>query len=83
MATTITTTQVRCPELVCAGCGGEAVAATYKRKTVEVAPCSPLKAQGWSGDVAVALWHSQALDLLQPVAARGPVSHTDGLVVFA
>jgi hypothetical protein len=74
---------VRCPELVCAGCGGEAVAATYRETTVEVAACTPLQAQGWGEGPAVVLWHSQALELLVPAATRPAVQHRDGLVVFA
>lgn len=60
----ITTIQVRCPELVCAGCGGETVTATYGRKTVKVTPCSSVLAQGWVGDVQVVLWHNQAIERL-------------------
>lgn len=76
-----TTTQVHCPQLVCAGCGGQEVTATYKARTVEVAPCESLKAQGWHGDVQVVLWHNQALERLVPVA---PVAmrHRDGLVAI-
>lgn len=77
------TSLVRCPQLVCAGCGGEAVVATYRETTVEVAACQPLQAQGWGTGPAVVLWHSQALDLLTLAASREAVSHTDGLVVFA
>lgn len=62
MATT--TASVKCPELVCAGCGGEAVTARYGAKTVRVSPCSSLVAQGWHGDVQVALTHSQAIATL-------------------
>lgn len=61
---TSTTSSVKCPELVCAGCGGETVTATYGRKTVTVTPCSSLIAQGWKGSVQVALFHNQALAML-------------------
>ncbi len=61
---TTTTASVHCPELVCAGCGGQVVTATYGPKTVRVSPCESLRAQGWRGEVAVALSHNQALDLL-------------------
>ena len=64
----ITTTQVRCPErIACCGgkCGGEAVEARYGRKTVEVAACSILRSQGWTGPGLV-LWHSQAVEFLIP-----------------
>ena len=80
--TTTTAASVHCPELVCAGCGGEAVTARYGAKTVEVAPCSSLIRQGWQGDVQVALWHNQALQVLTPVAVSTPVRHVDGLVAF-
>lgn len=64
----------------CAGkCGGEAVAATFGRKSVSVDPCSYLLAQGWTG-ANVVLWHSQAVEL-QPVAPAA-MQHTDGLVVI-
>lgn len=77
---TTTTASVKCPELVCAGCGGEAVTARYGRKSVAVEPCSSLLAQRWTGDQLV-LWHNQALELLAPVTTA--VRHHDGLVVFA
>lgn len=73
---------VKCPQLVCAGCGGEAVQARYLSTTVEVQPCSSLLAQGWTG-VQVVLWHSQALELLAPAITATPMVHADGLVVFA
>ena len=76
-----TTASVKCPELVCAGCGGETVTATYRETTVEVAPCDSLRAQGWHGEVAAVLWHSQALELLQP-ATPAALRHRDGLVVI-
>lgn len=63
---TSTTTQVRCPErIACCGgkCGGETVTATYGRKTVTVAACSYLVAQGWTGPGLV-LWHNQAVEHL-------------------
>jgi hypothetical protein len=62
MATT--TASVKCPELVCAGCGGQTVTATYGPKTVRVSPCESLIAQGWKGNVQVALFHSQAIATL-------------------
>jgi hypothetical protein len=62
MATT--TASVKCPELVCAGCGGQTVTATYGPKTVRVSPCESLIAQGWTGNVQVALFHSQAIATL-------------------
>lgn len=77
-----TTHQVRCPEMVCAGCGGQTVEAVYGDTTVTVAACAPLLAQGWTGP-ALVLWNSQALELLTPASYAGPVQHTDGLVVFA
>jgi hypothetical protein len=55
------TTQVKCPELVCAGCGGQTVTATYGPKTVRVSPCESLIAQGWTSKVQVALFHSEAI----------------------
>lgn len=63
MATT-TTAQVKCPELVCSGCGGQVVTATYGPKTVRVGPCASLIAQGWTGNVQVALYHNQAIERL-------------------
>ena len=66
MATTTTSHLVRCPQLVCAGCGGQPVTATYKTTTVEVEPCEALIAQGWADHFALVLWHSQALELLDP-----------------
>ena len=62
MATT--TASVKCPELVCAGCGGQSVTATYGRKSVKVSPCDSLVAQGWTGDTQVVLWHNQAIEML-------------------
>jgi len=64
-------TSVVCPADVscCAGkCGGEVVTATYGAKSVSVAPCSYLLAQGWTG-ANVVLWHNQALQFLTPAAA--------------
>lgn len=58
MATT--STQVRCPQLCCAGCGGESVTATYRAKTVAVTPCASLLAQGWKGPQLV-LSHNEAI----------------------
>jgi hypothetical protein len=63
---TSTHSSVKCPELVCSGCGGQTVTAIYGPKTVRVAPCASLIAQGWSGSVQVALLHSQALTMLVP-----------------
>lgn len=80
MAARTTTTQVLCPQLCCAGCGGQVVAATYGPKSVSVAACQPLLAQGWTGPQAV-LWHNQALELLTPATAGG-VQHSAGLVVI-
>jgi hypothetical protein len=73
---------VKCPQLVCAGCGGEAVEASYLSTTVELRPCSSLLAQGWTGH-QLTLWHSQALELLVPAEAAQPMVHAEGLVVFA
>ncbi len=56
-----TTSSVKCPELVCAGCGGQTVTATYGPKTVRVSPCEPLLAQGWTSKVQVVFTHSQAI----------------------
>lgn len=61
---TTTVASVQCPQLVCSGCGGEAVAARYGRKSVTVSPCSSLIAQGWTGDVQISLWHNQAIEML-------------------
>jgi hypothetical protein len=60
MATT--TASVKCPELVCAGCGGQTVTARYA-KTVRVDPCDSLIAQGWRGH-QLAFTHSQAIATL-------------------
>ncbi len=76
-----TTTQVKCPQMVCVGCGGQEVTATYKATTVEVSPCDSLLAQGWTGH-QLALWHNQALQYLVPVAPAA-MRHEAGLVVFA
>lgn len=81
MAARTTTQQVLCPQLVCAGCGGQAVEATYG-KAVTVQPCASLLAQGWKGPQAV-LFHSQALELLTPASAPAGLQHREGLVVFA
>lgn len=65
MATT--SSSVVCPAQVscCAGkCGGEVVTATYGRKSVAVAPCSFLLAQGWTASANVVLSHNQALQYL-------------------
>lgn len=78
---TISVSSVRCPELVCAGCGGEAVDAIYRETTVDVMPCASLVAQGWTGH-QVTLWHSQALELLTPATVAAPMRHVDGLVVL-
>ena len=75
---------VRCPARYscCAGkCGGETVEARFGARTVELAPCSVLRDQGWTGDVNVVLWHSQAVEL-EP-AGRPALQHVEGLVTFA
>lgn len=73
---------VRCPQIVCAGCGGQTVEARDMGTTVQVAACESLKAQGWTGP-ALVLWTSQALELLTPASYEAPLQHRDGLVVFA
>jgi len=80
MAARTTTQQVVCPQLCCAGCGGQVVEATYG-KQVTVQPCASLVAQGWTGPQAV-LFHSQALELLTPASAQVGMQHRDGLVVI-
>lgn len=75
------TYSVRCPQICCAGCGGQIVQATDLGTTVEVAACDQLLAQGWQGP-ALVLWASQALTMLTPASYQPPVRHTDGLVVF-
>ena len=78
---TANTHLVKCPQHVCTGCGGQTVTATYKSRTVEVAACDSLIAQGWTGPSEV-LWHSQALEL-EPADGPRIVRHVDGLVSFA
>ena len=55
--TTTSTTTVQCPALVCT-CGGTEqveVLTSAKAKTVRLAACAPLLAQGWRGhQIAVA-----------------------------
>ena len=61
-------TSVICPAKIapCGGrCHGEAVQASYGRKTVKVSACSYVQAQGWTGP-ALVLWHSQAVEFLAP-----------------
>lgn len=74
---------VRCPEQVacCGGkCGGEVVEARYGARSVEVAACSFLRAQGWKG-AGLVLSHNQALQYLEP-AAPAALRHRDGLVAL-
>jgi hypothetical protein len=71
-SSTTQTVSVACPGVNCGDkCGGEVVQASgignRRRKTVTVAPCSVLVAQGWVGKVASAWSHEQAADLLKIV----------------
>lgn len=56
------TTQAQCPAMVCTCGGTEKVAVRYGydrrtgRPTATFAPCAPLKAQGWKGNIASVAW---------------------------
>lgn len=67
----MTTTSVSCPQLVCAGCGGQQVEVltSAKAKTVRLAACAPLLAQGWTGhQLAVAKTDREGLARIGVVA---------------
>ena len=67
-----------CPQDVCLGCGGEKVVWTFTNKSVSVAPCSSLIAQGWDGSVQAVYWPAQAEALLSQQSAG--YMHKNGLV---